>query len=127
MRGGPVISRQPRFLFRAPLRLALGLLLAGAFLAMAPPGHAQIDPISVRLTPDEPSVRRGEVLTFDAQAINFAGDDLLRSDASGGVAIAIEIPTGFRFKSGVVELISGQTVKLAVPDSIESPALLLPQ
>ncbi|MFT7579101.1 MAG: hypothetical protein ACI9MR_000763, partial [Myxococcota bacterium] len=107
--------------------MLLSALTMTAFAAISPSAaHAQLDPISVRLSPDESSVRRGEVLTFDAQAINFAGGDLLRSDASGGVAIAIEIPLGFRFKSGVVELIGGQTVKIDAPDAIESPALLLP-
>ncbi|MCA9515611.1 MAG: hypothetical protein KC635_11765, partial [Myxococcales bacterium] len=119
---------------RAPVRRRLALWAFVAAGALAPlvaapaPAAAQpADSVELHMTPTRSVVRRAEVLNFAVRADNRTAQAFLRSDASGGVALAVSLPRGlvYREGGGRADTVSGATVALVDPDTANGTTLFL--
>jgi len=126
--------RVDRCRVRAVLRSTLACVTFGlVFGALAsPPAKAQTptpDQLPIRVTPDDKTVRRGEIATFTVEVVNASTIDLRRDGPSGGVALQLRLPRGFEFVDGSprIELSGGdhQVVRAANPSKAEAEPRLL--
>ncbi len=104
----------------APARLFFTLLLPLLLSGLGATARAELpepEALELRITPNERSASRGDVLDFLIEAVNTSAISLLREGETGGVALVLSLPEGLGFipGSGRIELPSGQTVKALDP------------
>ena len=95
------------------------VLAASALLGSVPARAALPAPeaVPIRITPQERTLHRGDVLNVTVEVVNTSAVDLVRGGEGGGVLLGLVVPDGFRVDGGArVQAIGAREVAaLVVP------------
>jgi len=112
---------------RRLIRAALSFTALLVALGWGGPASAAVDGLTVRMSPSEPVVRKGDVLTFEVVVVNESGQDFVRTSSGQGVQLVIVTPKGLVWQpgSGRVTTVGGAVVPLLDPDQTQSQLTLV--
>ncbi|TNF24150.1 MAG: hypothetical protein EP329_25585 [Deltaproteobacteria bacterium] len=112
---------------RQPARAALSAFALVAVLGLsAAAAAAPVDGLTLRMSPSDPVVRKGDVVTFEVVVVNASTRDFVREGAAQGVQLVLETPRGLLWQpgSGRATTVGGADVTLLDPDQAASALVL---
>lgn len=106
--------------------VAFALLASGGAASGQPAEPVDEDAVQLRMTPSDPVVRHGDVLTFEVVVVNGTDRDFVRGGTTGGVELLLGLPRGLLYRegSGRVDTVSGTTQVLLDPDQSAAELVL---